>query len=157
MSRHPPVVPCRTAPHLHKRDALLAGLLTPQARIVLASAAVLVCYSSGDLLAFMRSSLSKYLGRISFPLYFMQFPVIVSWTSWCIVQGHAHPESILASPISIVLSSLVVALVVATITERLEARYLAYVDRTLARAILGPPGAEEVSSAKDVQVRDVAL
>jgi peptidoglycan/LPS O-acetylase OafA/YrhL len=47
-------------------------------RMVFAACAVFVFYASSDLLVLMRSRLSTLLGKISFPIYFMQFPVIVS-------------------------------------------------------------------------------
>lgn len=117
------------------------GLPASVMKIALASSIVFVCYASRDLLTFVRAKISRGLGRISFSLYLMQFPVIVSFTSWCIVQGAAHPDSLIASPPIIVLASLVVTMVVAMLTTALEARYLRVVDFVLDRFVLKPASA----------------
>lgn len=39
--------------------------------------------------AFLSSKVSLFLGRISFPIFVLQFPVIVSITSWAIVYANA--------------------------------------------------------------------
>lgn len=70
----------------HAAQLNLTGV---QARIVLACALVTLVYGSKDLVTGLRTRLSRHLGRISFPLYYMQFPVLVSLTAWLVVT-HAH-------------------------------------------------------------------
>ena len=58
---------------------------------------VLAVYISPPLVAFFSGRLSRGLGRISFPLYLIQFPVLLSATSWLIVRaGAAGPPSLFA-------------------------------------------------------------
>lgn len=56
----------------------------PQASIFLAGAFVFTVHSSYPLTNFFSNSISRYLGKISFPLYLSHFAVIVSYTSWII-------------------------------------------------------------------------
>jgi len=138
--------------HRHQADF---PSLTPTIKIALAGAVVFVCYASRDILPFMRSRLSRFLGRISFPLYFMQFAVIVSWTSWCIVYANDHPGHILSSRLAVIVSSLIITIAVATITASLEARYLTCIDRFLDRWILKQAGPRLLASdaGRDAQRR----
>jgi len=50
--------------------------------VVAAPVFLLGVHSNPHLLGFFRSRLSLFLGRISFPLYVLQFPVLVSLSSW---------------------------------------------------------------------------
>jgi peptidoglycan/LPS O-acetylase OafA/YrhL len=47
-------------------------------------------YASTGLSRFFAMPFSRWLGRISFPLYLMHFPVIASFTSGLVVLAHAH-------------------------------------------------------------------
>lgn len=65
--------------------------------VVAAPVLVFGIYSNPTLLGFFRSRLSKFLGRISFPLYVLQFPVLVSLASYLFVvsasDGPARPAT----------------------------------------------------------------
>jgi len=50
--------------------------------VVAAPLFLLGVHLNPHLLGFFRSRLSRFLGRISFPLYVLQFPVLVSLSSW---------------------------------------------------------------------------
>ena len=50
--------------------------------VVAAPLFLLGVHANPCLLGFFRSRLSLFLGRISFPLYVLQFPVLVSLSSW---------------------------------------------------------------------------
>jgi peptidoglycan/LPS O-acetylase OafA/YrhL len=60
-----------------------------QGKTALAIVLTLAVYATPPLAAFFSSRLSRALGRISFPLYLIQFPVLTSVTSWLIVQAGA--------------------------------------------------------------------
>jgi peptidoglycan/LPS O-acetylase OafA/YrhL len=107
-------------------------------RMLFAAIAVFVFYASADLIILMRSRLSSFVGKISFPIYFMQFPVIVSWTSWCLVQASQSTGSLFASPAVVVASSAVLVIIVATVVEFVEARYLRWIDNIILRNIFTP-------------------
>lgn len=127
--------------------------------LLLASVVVLVCYSSIDLLTLMRSRISRFVGRISFPVYFMQFPVLVSLTSWLIVQGQSTTSGSWAA--TVVITSFAAVILIAVITEALEAKYLGWLDHVIAGAFrssgtprkmaASPPPAVEVTN--DLQMR----
>ena len=54
-------------------------------------AAVAICYTiylSSHLKRFMSNSMSQWLGKISFPLYWIQFPVLVSFFSYGVISLH---------------------------------------------------------------------
>lgn len=79
----------------------------------------------------LTSRLSRFLGDISFPLYAFQFPVMMSFTALAIVAVGRSGELTIPWALLIMLASVVVIVVVATLAERLERLYL----RRLARAI----------------------
>jgi peptidoglycan/LPS O-acetylase OafA/YrhL len=117
----------------------------PQSSLILASAIVFLCYASVDIRAFMRSPISSFAGKISFPMYFMQFSVITSWTSFLIVQNQLHPQNDLTSPPAIVISSIMIVMAVAYFVAQLEQMYLAWLDRAGRRLLIGP---SEASAAR---------
>lgn len=55
-------------------------------------AMLLVVFVSCNYLAeqFLSSVGSQFLGRISFPIFLVQFPIIISLTSWLVVQAGPH-------------------------------------------------------------------
>ena len=74
------------------------GFLAPS---VVAGAMAVVCvYASANLTRFFSTSLSRWLGSISFPIFLLQFPVIVSFTSflalWASARGLLTPGGIWA-------------------------------------------------------------
>ncbi len=48
---------------------------------------VVACYTQRSLRSFFLCPLSRFLGEISFPLYLVQFPVIISLMSWLLVRA----------------------------------------------------------------------
>lgn len=101
---------------------------TPQSSILMATITVFLAYSSRNIVGFMKNRVSGFLGKISFPLYFMQFSVIVSYTSWTIVYfwGATTNKSLFYS--FSIGTSAILAILVATIVEVLEANYLKKID-----------------------------
>ncbi len=64
------------------------GFLTPS---VIAGGVVVVCvYASERLTWFFSVPVSLWLGRISFPIFLLHFPVIVSFTCWAALLANAH-------------------------------------------------------------------
>jgi peptidoglycan/LPS O-acetylase OafA/YrhL len=47
---------------------------------------VAAIFASKPMCNFFSSRLSRFLGRISFPLYLLQFPILISLTSWMIIE-----------------------------------------------------------------------
>ena len=64
------------------------GLLTPS--IIAGGVAVACVYASERLTRFFSAPLSLWLGQISFPIFLLHFPVIVSFTSGMALLAHAH-------------------------------------------------------------------
>jgi hypothetical protein len=64
------------------------GFLTPS--IIAGGVAVVCVYASERLTRFFSAPLSLWLGQISFPIFLLQFPVIVSFTSGMALLAHAH-------------------------------------------------------------------
>lgn len=64
------------------------GFLTPS--IIAGGVAVACVYASKRLTRFFSAPLSLWLGQISFPIFLLHFPVIVSFTSGMALLAHAH-------------------------------------------------------------------
>jgi peptidoglycan/LPS O-acetylase OafA/YrhL len=78
-------------------DGLLNCAGANDSQAAFAVVLVLAIYSSPPLVAFFSGRLSRALGRISFPLYLIQFPVLMSLTSGMIVvAGSAGPPTLTA-------------------------------------------------------------
>lgn len=80
---------------------------------------VFAIFASSDAYAFMEAPLSQFLGKISFPLFLVQFPVIVSFTSYLIILAAQHGGLHEASG-AIAASSLAVAILAAVVFEPVE-------------------------------------
>jgi peptidoglycan/LPS O-acetylase OafA/YrhL len=93
-------------------------------------------YVSIALKGFFATPFSRWLGRISFPLYLMHFPVIASFTSGSVVLVHAHDA---LGPVTIwliIASSAVLSLLAAVLflpAEILTARISDLVSRVAMR------------------------
>jgi peptidoglycan/LPS O-acetylase OafA/YrhL len=74
---------------------------------------MLAVYSSPPLAAFFSGRLSRALGRISFPLYLIQFPVLLSLTSGLIVAASAAGPPTLAAICGVSLASVAACLLAA--------------------------------------------
>jgi peptidoglycan/LPS O-acetylase OafA/YrhL len=81
---------------------------------------MLAVYSSPPLAAFFSGGLSRALGRISFPLYLVQFPVLLSLTSGMIVAASAAGPPTLAAIWGISVASVAACLLAAIAFEPVE-------------------------------------
>jgi peptidoglycan/LPS O-acetylase OafA/YrhL len=66
-------------------DAILRRVMIPLMAMVL----VFCAYTQSQLKAFFSSHVSRFLGVISFPLYLLQFQVLISLMSWLVVRDYA--------------------------------------------------------------------
>lgn len=85
---------------------------------------VFLIYCSVNLVKFFSNNISRFIGRISFPLYVLQFNILVSITSAGILQMNAI--GLLNNPIVLIVPTLSVLLTVisAYMVELIELRYL---------------------------------
>lgn len=81
---------------------------------------------------FFAGRLSRVLGEISFPLYLVHFQVLISLTSWLILQGKVTDQSHL---VAIGLTSVVASVVVAVLFRMIEKPALSHVDKLILRAL----------------------
>jgi len=107
-------------------DALLTlfNFTSLQVLMLMAASIVFLVYSNENLISFFSNKLSRYLGRISFPLYLCQFSVIISYTSWITINYRRHNILDFSHSILIVISSIFVTFIVAEIFARIEKWYL---------------------------------
>jgi peptidoglycan/LPS O-acetylase OafA/YrhL len=98
-----------------------------------AVALVAVCHVHAGAIRFFSSGVSRFLGRISFPLYLVQFPVLVSATSWWIVDAGAGLG--LRQALLIGFGSTALVMVVSVGFEWVEARLLRRANRAATRAL----------------------
>lgn len=103
--------------------------------VLQAAALVFLFYSLNYLRRLFKTRISIALGDISYPLYVLHFPVLVSFTSYLIVAFHA--SNTLSGPIvsGIILSSIAVSLGLATVFRIVERIYLKKVDGLVNRLI----------------------
>lgn len=101
--------------------------------LLCSAALVFSFYTSRPMLGFFRSRLSLFLGEISFPLYLLQFAVIVSLTSYLIVE-FAPLSGFAAAAIASV--SAIVCLVAAAAFRPIEAGLLRVIDRRLKNLLI---------------------
>jgi len=94
---------------------------------------VAVCHVHAGAIRFFSSGMSSFLGRISFPLYLVQFPVLVSATSWWIV--HAGALISLQQALWISLGSTALVIVLSVAFERVEAWLLRRANHTVTRVL----------------------
>ena len=86
---------------------------------VFAMILVLALFCNKQAAVFLSNRVSRFLGRISFPLFLVQFPVIISFTSWAIVRVNSSDQlTNLSFPIFV--SSLIICLLLAVVFEPVE-------------------------------------
>ena len=97
---------------------------------------VFLMYSSRQLVVFLSSGVSRFLGSISFPLYVLQFNILVSFTSFCIL--HISAKGLLGSPIVFIIPALSVALSIAVAFgfNQIESRYLRSVNHLINNKVM---------------------
>jgi peptidoglycan/LPS O-acetylase OafA/YrhL len=87
--------------------------------------------------AFLRRPFSQFLGKISFPIYLAQFPVIISLMSWMIVRagaGGAIAASTVASIIAVSLGACVLLAMLFLIVEKIAGHVGTFMVVTFTRA-----------------------
>jgi len=119
---------------LHHRE------LPPMLMLVAAVCTFLI-YSDARISRFLSNPLSQWLGKISFPLFLMHYAVIISFTSWAIVQ--ASSTGIATQPVYavIALASLGIALVCAVLfvpVEHFSIRFSHAIWRLFEKYVLQP-------------------
>lgn len=82
---------------------------------------------------FFRARISAFLGEISFPLYVLQFPVLVSATSGAIVALHAKGGLTQGICLAIASFSLLLSIALAWLLRKIERRYLDVLRRFVRR------------------------
>lgn len=96
----------------------LEGFLAPS--VVAAGVAVVCVYSSRTLTRLFSASWSLWLGRISFPIFLLHFPVIVSFTCGMAVLANAHGLLSPAMIWLIVAASVALCLVISRLFRPIE-------------------------------------
>lgn len=87
---------------------------------ILASAMVFSVSCSTTLKSFFTNRLSAFLGRISFPLYLIQIPVICSWSSWLYLKLPEAGFDRLASNMLNLFSTIALCIMLAALLVPLE-------------------------------------
>lgn len=130
-------------------DAALAkaGFKPLMLEIVMAALLVYSIYSNQRLVNFFSGTVSRYLGRISFPLYVSHLAVIVTIASWQIVYFNERGMLDLRRSGLIVGSSVLCAFLLAEIFTRLERIYLRRLDAAVDTVLVG---GDKVNSASAV-------
>jgi peptidoglycan/LPS O-acetylase OafA/YrhL len=101
---------------------------------ILSIALVFCVYSQRRLKAFFSSSLSRFLGVISFPVYLLQFQALISLMSWLVVRHYeANAQLDHASLLGFAAITVAVTIVAAWGFSRVERLAL----RTIDRHVLG--------------------
>lgn len=113
----------------------LDALLRARFNCVAAVALVFAIHCNRSLVGFFSSPLSRFLGRVSFPLYLTHFAVLASLSSWLIVQAHEAGGIGLTSALAICVISAAACLALATVFEPVERFLLSRIDHAL-RALL---------------------
>jgi peptidoglycan/LPS O-acetylase OafA/YrhL len=118
-------------------DSLLTAINAkpPQASIVIGVCLVFGLYSNPRCLTFFSNRLSRYLGRISFPLYLTHFSVLISFTSWAILKMVEFNRFDVAHSLAVAAASGALALVVAELFTRVERRYLQTLNQLVSRVV----------------------
>jgi peptidoglycan/LPS O-acetylase OafA/YrhL len=86
-------------------DGTLQWLGSERGKTAIAIALMFALYASPSLCAFFSGSVSRALGRISFPLYLIQFPVLMSIGSWLTVEAGGDGSLSLAAVWAVSLAS----------------------------------------------------
>lgn len=77
---------------------------------LIAAIVLVVCfYTNRGFLAFFRARVSRILGDVSFPVYLVQFPIIISLMSWMLLQGDLTRVRLCIIAVAAMAATLVVA------------------------------------------------
>jgi peptidoglycan/LPS O-acetylase OafA/YrhL len=102
--------------------------------LAMAVAFVFVLYAQRGLRGFLRGRLSTWVGDMSFPIYLVQFAVIISFESWLVTVWNEHRAATGWLPL-IGLSSVVVTLLAAWIFRQAERTILSHLDGVVLRVL----------------------
>ena len=91
--------------------------------VVAAPLLVFGIHSNPPLLGFFRSRISRFLGRISFPLYVLQFPILVSLASYLYLQAASGGHLRTATAVGISIASCLVTGILAWALSFLDEGY----------------------------------
>jgi peptidoglycan/LPS O-acetylase OafA/YrhL len=101
-------------------DSILHGKNSGDLRTPLISMLLVACISvNTSAQNFLEGKLSRALGKISFPLFLVQFPVVISFTSWFIVYSSSNGKFIGSVTVAFMLS-LMLCFVLAILFEPVE-------------------------------------
>jgi peptidoglycan/LPS O-acetylase OafA/YrhL len=101
-------------------DGYLAWRGAHKFRPALGICLVAAVYLNAPLCAFFSNRLSRWLGKVSFPLYLMQFPVLISLTSGLILWAQSQAALSFTTAMGIGLVSVAVTFVAAMCFEPVE-------------------------------------
>ena len=99
-----------------------------------AIAIVFVLYSQQHLRRFLRGRLSTWVGDVSFPIYLVQFAVIISLESWLVTLWSARGADARWLPL-IALTAVLATLVAASLFRIAERTLLGYADTAILRVL----------------------
>jgi peptidoglycan/LPS O-acetylase OafA/YrhL len=102
--------------------------------LAVAIAFVFILYSQQGLRRFLRGRLSTWVGDVSFPIYLVQFAVIISLESWLVTVWNARQAGTAWLPL-IGLTAVAVTLLVAWIFRQAERAALGYADGIVLRVL----------------------
>jgi peptidoglycan/LPS O-acetylase OafA/YrhL len=108
----------------------------PENKPLYAIVIMFAIFANKPLCRFFSSAPSRFLGRISFPLYLVHFPVFISLTSWMIIKLSDHGQ-LSTTGIAMICAATIAAFILSAIAflpvERLTKQVETIVARTLLR------------------------
>jgi peptidoglycan/LPS O-acetylase OafA/YrhL len=122
------------------------------ASIIAACVLVFCVYSNANLTAFCSSSLSRWLGKISFPLFLVHFPVIASFTSGMLLLAHTGEPLGTGTIWLIALASAMLSLGVAVLFLPVE-KLTAKLGDAVCRAVMRPEFLAQHRSPESARAR----
>lgn len=103
----------------------------------IAGVIVFSIYSNSYLIAFFSTKLSQFLGKLSFPVYVLQFNILITYTSWLIIKF--HNLGILQNWYFIIpTSSIVVTFIAANYLNIIEKKFMRRINKIITNRILNP-------------------
>lgn len=104
--------------------ATMTGLYHGRHPCTIAIVLTMAMYCNLHVSRFLSNRISQFLGAISFPLFLVQFPVLISFTSWVVIITHDRHLPISSAVICLVSLAVMVLLAIAlmpveTLTRRL--------------------------------------
>ncbi len=108
----------------------------PDNLFLMSTGLVLAVTYSSLLRRFFSSAVSRFLGRISFPLYLLQIPIICSWSSYLFIRLDGIGLSRLQASNIILVSTVLFCLIASVLFRPVEVFAIRYSKRT-ARSIYG--------------------